>query len=101
MTKPYFKYKKIILLIKFLQPKTSCIYPCNIQLLLTVNDNSMIHHHYIKPTNNLKLTKEQQVAFESINKAIKSNEYKEVLLYGVTGSRKNRSIFAVNRTCIK
>ena len=42
----------------------------------------------IKPTNNLKLTDEQQQAFESINEAIVNNKYKEALLYGVTGSGK-------------
>ena len=42
----------------------------------------------IKPTTNLKLTDEQHEAFESINKAIINNEYKEALLYGVTGSGK-------------
>ena len=42
----------------------------------------------IKPTTNLKLTDEQQEAFESINEAIINNKYKEALLYGVTGSGK-------------
>ncbi len=42
----------------------------------------------IKKTKNLKLTDEQQIAFDSINKAIKENEYKEALIYGITGSGK-------------
>ena len=42
----------------------------------------------IKPTTNLKLTDEQQKAFDNINQAIKNNEYKEALLYGITGSGK-------------
>ena len=42
----------------------------------------------ITPTKNLKLTDEQQKAFNSINDAIIKNEYKEALLYGVTGSGK-------------
>ena len=42
----------------------------------------------ITPTTNLKLTDEQQKAFNSINDAIIKNEYKEALLYGVTGSGK-------------
>lgn len=41
-----------------------------------------------------KLTKEQLVAYERIRKS--ANEYKEFLIYGVTGSRKNRNIFAIN-----
>jgi len=42
----------------------------------------------VKPTTNLKLTDEQQKAFDSINNSIINNEYKESLLYGVTGSGK-------------
>ena len=42
----------------------------------------------IKATTNLKLTDEQEEAFDSINYEIKNNEYKEALLYGVTGSGK-------------
>ena len=44
----------------------------------------------------LKLTEEQQNAFEKVAKSIDEKEYKRFLLYGVTGSRKNRSIFTVN-----
>ena len=42
----------------------------------------------IKPTTNLKLTEEQQEAFNTINFAIEHNEHIEALLYGVTGSGK-------------
>ena len=42
----------------------------------------------IKPTKNLKLTDEQKDAFDKINEAIKNKQYKEFLLYGVTGSGK-------------
>lgn len=45
----------------------------------------------------LKLTKEQEEAYRRISKS----EYKEFLIYGVTGSRKNRSIFTANRKCNK
>ncbi len=50
----------------------------------------------IEKTNNLELTDEQKRAFERINTNIENNEYKSFLLYGVTGSRKNRSIFTIN-----
>ena len=43
----------------------------------------------IEKTINLKLTDEQQNAFDKIKKQMKKNEYKSFLLYGVTGSRKN------------
>ena len=39
-------------------------------------------------TNKLKLTEEQQNAFEKVAKSIDEKEYKRFLLYGVTGSRK-------------
>ena len=42
----------------------------------------------IKPTKKLKLTEEQQDAFNKIDKTINNNENKEFLLYGVTGSGK-------------
>lgn len=51
---------------------------------------------HITPTKNLELTKEQQRAMNRIEGAIIDNEFKEFLLYGVTGSRKNRSIFTTN-----
>ena len=42
-------------------------------------------------------TEEQQIAYEKVKDKIENNEYKSFLLYGVTGSRKNRSIFATYR----
>ena len=42
----------------------------------------------IKPTKNLKLTSEQKDAFDKINYKIQNNEYRQFLLYGVTGSGK-------------
>lgn len=42
----------------------------------------------IKPTKKLKLTKEQQNAFNKIDETINNNENREFLLYGVTGSGK-------------
>ena len=51
----------------------------------------------IEPTKNLELTKEQQNAMQKIEGAIVDNEFKEFLIHGVTGSRENRNIFAINR----
>ena len=42
----------------------------------------------IENTSNLKLTKEQQEAFDKVSTSIDYNEYEEFLLYGVTGSGK-------------
>ena len=50
----------------------------------------------ISKTENLKLTKEQQKAMNKIEGEINDKNFKEFLIHGVTGSRKNRNIFAVN-----
>lgn len=54
-------------------------------------------HKNIKPDKPLKLTAEQQFAYNQISKS----NYKEFLVYGVTGSRKNRDISPINRKCYK
>lgn len=51
----------------------------------------------IKKDKKLQLTDEQQEAFDKI----KDSKFNQFLIYGVTGSRKNRNIFATNRTCAK
>lgn len=48
----------------------------------------------VKPDNALPLTNEQKKAFDKVEKAIKEEKFEEFLLYGVTGSRKDRSVFA-------
>ena len=50
----------------------------------------------VKQDKPLTLTNEQQKAFKKIEEAINEDKFKEYLLYGVTGSRKNRSIFTTN-----
>ena len=42
----------------------------------------------IERTTKLKLTDEQEIAFDKINNTIQNNKYEEFLLYGVTGSGK-------------
>ena len=55
----------------------------------------------IGKTNFLKLTEEQENAFLQVKEAIDNNIYKRFLLYGVTGSRKNGSIFTINTRSYK
>ena len=55
----------------------------------------------IEKTKFLELTKEQENAFERVRKVIYENTFNEFLLYGVTGSRENRSIFTINRRSFK
>ncbi len=45
----------------------------------------------------LQLNEEQQDCYNKVNESIKHGEYNEFLLYGVTGSRKNRGIFTANK----
>ena len=61
-----------------------------------VERNPFIHKD-IKKDKPLKLTQEQQNAY---NKIVDS-KFKEFLIYGVTGSRKNRNIYANNSKCTK
>lgn len=51
----------------------------------------------IKKDAPLELTCEQQVAFDKI----KDSNFKEFLIYGITGSRKNRGIFTINCKCFR
>jgi len=55
----------------------------------------------IEKTEKLNLTEEQKIAFDKVSKKIDESEFEEFLLYGVTGSRKNRSIFTINRKSYK
>lgn len=53
-------------------------------------------HKVIKQDTNLKLTEEQQNAYEQITNSMNKKEFKKFLIYGVTGSRKNGNIFTIN-----
>lgn len=65
-----------------------------------INRNPFKNKH-ITPTKNLELTKEQQKAMNRIEGSIIDKEFKEFLLFGVTGSRKDRNISAINRKSIR
>ncbi len=64
-------------------------------------ERNPFYNKKIEPDKKLELNKEQQNAYDIINEAIEDNFNSEFLLFGVTGSRKNRSIFATNRKGIK
>lgn len=51
----------------------------------------------IAKTEKLKLTEEQQIAYNKIEEAIEDRMHSEFLIFGVTGSRKNRNLFAIYR----
>lgn len=58
-------------------------------------------HKVINKSQKLILTDEQNNAYEEIAESIDMGMHTEFLLFGVTGSRKNRSIFATNRESFK
>lgn len=54
----------------------------------------------IKQDIDLQLTDEQKKAYDNIVDCMEENKFKEFLIYGITGSRKNRSIFTTNKKSI-
>lgn len=57
-----------------------------------VKRNPFVHKE-VKSDKKLKLTEEQNLAYNKVKEKIVNHEYEQFLLYGITGSRKNRSIF--------
>jgi len=53
-------------------------------------------HKVVEKTEKLTFTEEQQKAYQKIEEAIDDQMYTEFLLFGVTGSRKNRNLFTNN-----
>lgn len=60
-------------------------------------DRNPLVHKNIEKTDDLLFTEEQKQAYEKIEDSIDSNKYKNFLLFGVTGSRKNRSIYQIDK----
>lgn len=58
-------------------------------------------HKVIQADQDLVLTSEQNQAYQTICNSMEDYLYSEFLLFGVTGSRKNRGVFASNRKGIK
>lgn len=48
-----------------------------------------------------KLTDEQKNCFDGITEDIEKNQYSKNLIFGITGSRKNRNLFAINRKSVR
>ena len=59
-------------------------------------DRNPLNNKNVEKSIDLKLTSEQEEAFEKVEKAIDDKRYEQFLLYGVTGSGKNRNIFTIN-----
>lgn len=55
----------------------------------------------IERDSKLPLTEEQQKAYNTICESMEDMLFSEFLIFGVTGSRKNRNLFTINRESIK
>ncbi len=54
-------------------------------------------HKVNEKSKKMQLTQEQQKAYNKISEGMKEQLFCEFLIYGVTGSRKNRNIFTIDR----
>ena len=59
-----------------------------LELVEKTIERNPLEHKELQTTKNLRLTEEQQNAFDKVSQSIESREFKEFLLYGVTGSGK-------------
>ena len=59
-----------------------------LELVEKVIERNPLENKELEKTKNLQLTEEQQQAFDKIEESINNKEFKEFLLYGVTGSGK-------------
>ena len=67
-----------------------------IEILEKQVDRDPFLYKEIKRTYKLELTKEQKEVYKKIEDAIDDRMFTKFLLFGVTGSRKNRNIFTSN-----
>jgi len=63
-----------------------------------VREKNPFENKNIKRDKKLKLNNEQQYAYDEVKREIDNNKYAKFLMFGITGSRKNRSISAANRS---
>ena len=67
-----------------------------IRILKQKVERNPLEHKSIKRDKKLELTLEQLDAYNKVSNCIDKEQYQEFLLYGVTGSRKNRNLFTIN-----
>lgn len=67
-----------------------------LQIIERKIERNPLQNKNVTKTHNLTLNEEQQKAYSKIENAIENNHSKEFLLFGVTGSRKNRNISTSN-----
>ena len=57
--------------------------------------NPLIHNN-VEKSENLILNAQQKEAYDQIEFMLENEEFAEFLLHGITGSRKDRSLFAID-----
>ena len=72
-----------------------------IEIIQTKIERDPLINKNIKQTKKLQLTKEQEEAFNKVDKTIENNKYEEFLLYGVTGSGKTEVYLQLIEKVIK
>lgn len=72
-----------------------------LQIIEKQIDRNPFLNKKIQKTNKLEFTDEQREAYKKIENTINNNIFSEFLLFGITGSRKNRNIPSSNRKCYK
>ena len=72
-----------------------------IEISLKKIDRNPFINKQIEKSSKLKFTEEQQAAYKKIEDAIDDNMDSKFLVFGVTGSRKNRNLSSSNRKSIK
>lgn len=115
------KSEKHIRTLKFLMEDNEGIYKTDLEQITDVSNsilNTMAKNGYIqiieenikrnpfKNKNiekdfNKKLNEEQEKCYLEILDSINKNEFSNNLIFGVTGSRKNRNLFTINRESIR
>ena len=55
----------------------------------------------VQKTVDLELTEQQKLAYDTVLDTINKDEFKEFLIYGITGSRENRNIFTIDKKDIR
>lgn len=64
-------------------------------------DRNPLVNKSVEKTTDLKLNEEQNQICEKIEDYIKEEKYRSFLLYGITGSRKDRSVYTINKKSFK
>lgn len=72
-----------------------------VEIIEQAVERNPFEHKVIAKDRDLILNEEQEKAYQAICNSMEDSFYSEFLLFGVTGSRKNRNLFTADRKTIK